>query len=356
MKTPHTIRYFSIAALTPVGLLALASLFGGLWTVAALAYITALAFSLDQLVAFARSPENPEAEFPDANALSVVLALAHFALLPLAVWALSNGQNIWWERLCIFFAHGLFFGQVSNSNAHEMVHRTDATLRRLGTWVYISLLFGHHATAHVKVHHKYAATQDDPNSAPLGMSYYRFLPRAWIGSFRKGLAEENAIRRKADKTGDLHPYVIYIGGGLACLVVAYAIGAWEGVFKYTLLALYSSAQLMLSDYVQHYGLRRARDENGRYEPVGPLHSWNAPHWFTSFMMLNAPRHSDHHAHPMKPYPALEITDDMAQLPRSLPAMASLALIPTLWRRVMDPRVARIVARQTAETGAQLTEH
>lgn len=349
MTTPHTIRYFAIAALTPVGLLALASLYGGLWSLLAFAYITALAFSLDQLVAFARSPDNPEAEFPDANALSVVLALSHFALLPLAVWALSNGQHAWWDRLFIFFAHGLFFGQVSNSNAHEMVHRADTTLRRLGTWVYISLLFGHHATAHVKIHHKYAATEDDPNSAPLGMSYYRFLPRAWIGSFRAGLMAENTMRKAAGKTDELHPYALYIGGAFACLALAYAIGAWEGVLKYILLSGYASSQLMLSDYVQHYGLRRTRDAKGVLEPIGPRHSWNAPHWFTSFMMLNAPRHSDHHSNPMTPYPALRITDDMAQLPRSLPAMATLALIPPLWRRVMDPRVAQIMDQQTAHT-------
>lgn len=59
-------------------------------------------------------------------------------------------------------------------------------------------------------------------------------------------------------------------------------------------------------------------------------------------MLNAPRHSDHHAHPSRIYPALRLGDTGAPgrpiLQRSLPAMAALALFPPLWRRVMDPRV------------------
>lgn len=336
MKTSHIIRFFTITTLAPVALLAIGALSGGAWAVAGFLYMTVLAYAFDQLVALTLSPENPEAEFPDANALSTVLALAHFALLPLAVWALSAADHAFWERLFLFFGFGLFFGQVSNSNAHELIHRSDATLRRLGMWVYITLLNGHHTSAHVLVHHRFAATPDDPNSAPLGMSFYRFLPRAWIGSFKAALREENSRRARAGST-DLHPYALYLGGALACLILAFIIGGFVGVFKYILLAGYATSQLMLSDYVQHYGLRRAEINEGKYAPIGPAHSWNSPQWFTSLLMLNAPRHSDHHAHPMRPYVALELTEDMPRLPRSLSAMATLALIPPLWFKVMNKR-------------------
>jgi alkane 1-monooxygenase len=96
---------------------------------------------------------------------------------------------------------------------------------------------------------------------------------------------------------------------------------------------------MLSDYVQHYGLSRRIMADGKPEPVGSRHSWNAPHLMSSALMLNAPRHSDHHANPARPFPALRLEDNMPMLPRSLPVMACVALFPRLWRRVMDPRVA-----------------
>jgi alkane 1-monooxygenase len=81
-------------------------------------------------------------------------------------------------------------------------------------------------------------------------------------------------------------------------------------------------------------------DDDKLEPVGPQHSWNTPHRFSGAMMLNAPRHSDHHTHPSKPYPALQLLEDkMPMLPYSLPMMAVIALMPPLWRRVMDPRVA-----------------
>lgn len=349
MQTSHIIRYFALSTLMPVLLLSYSALVGGMWSVMALIYMTVLAYLLDRFLSVKRTPADPSAVTADANVLSVLLALAHFALLPLAVWALSADHLGVWEKVVSFFAFALFFGQVSNSNAHEMIHRTDATLRRLGTWVYISLLFGHHATAHVRVHHRFAATREDPNSAPWGMGFYGFARRAWIGSFKAGLREENAFRARGNAT-DVHPYVIYVLGGLACMGLAFVIGGWGGAVIYVLLTSYAATQLLLSDYVQHYGLERTVRADGSYAPIGETHSWNAPHWFTSFVMLNAPRHSDHHAHPMRPYPALELTDTMPQLPRSLPAMAVLALFPPLWKRVMDPRVEAVRAAQDAGLG------
>jgi alkane 1-monooxygenase len=58
-------------------------------------------------------------------------------------------------------------------------------------------------------------------------------------------------------------------------------------------------------------------------------------------MLNAPRHSDHHAHPARPYPALRLPAPEAapRLPWSLPLACMIALAPPLWRRAIAPRLA-----------------
>jgi alkane 1-monooxygenase len=56
------------------------------------------------------------------------------------------------------------------------------------------------------------------------------------------------------------------------------------------------------------------------------------------MMLNAPRHSDHHAHPQRPYPALRLPTetDAPQLPWPLPMACMIALCPPLWKRAIRP--------------------
>lgn len=333
---------FAIVVLSPVPFMVLAALFGGLAAWIAFLWIAVFIFLLDELLA-RPAPDAPEgSEFPAADTLSQVLAGVHFALLFLAVWALSGGTYLGFgSKVLVFLSFGLFFGQVSNSNAHELIHRSDKRLFLLGKWIYTSLLFGHHTSAHRHVHHRFAATPNDPNSAELGEGFWSFAPRAWIGSFRTGFEMEKNLRQRTQ--GSIwRPYADYILGGAGfALVVAVLFGA-GGLLAYLLLCLYAQIQLLLSDYVQHYGLSRKALGNGQYEPVNEAHSWDAPHPVSSLWMLNAPRHSDHHAHPSRVYPALRLGDTGAPgrpiLPRSLPAMAAVALVPPLWRRVMDHRV------------------
>ncbi|MDB4254539.1 alkane 1-monooxygenase [Yoonia sp.] len=331
------ILQFAVATLTPALLLALGALWGGIWVAVALIYLTAMTSLLDRLIK--RESKAGDATFD--NSLSIALALTHFALIPLVVWALAADHLAPLAKAGVFFAAGLWFGQVSNANAHELIHRSTHGLHRLGMWVYITLLFGHHTSAHVLVHHRLVATPADPNTSRKGESLYRYIWRAWTGSFREGYRAEAARLLRIRRPAWRNPYLIYIGGAIACVMVAFVFGGGRAVVAYLAICAYAQSQLLMSDYVQHYGLMRAKDINGKREPVGPRHSWNSPHWFSSALMLNATRHSDHHAHPARHYPALTIPAEAPMLPRPLPLMASIALIPPLWRKIMDPRVAAL---------------
>lgn len=330
---------FSIAASLPLLLTAIAALWGGVWGILALGTITVLVFTLDRVLVAEGNPD-PEAEFPAADWLLVGLGLGHFAVLALAVWAVAGGNRLSGvERALVALSAGLSMGQISHPVAHELIHRGARAMRRLGRLIYTSLLFGHHASAHLRVHHVHVATPDDPSSARPGEGFYRYALRAWPGAFLAGLRADS--RRSTDQPLWRHPYTLYLGGaGALVLTVAIGLGA-AGVAALLFIAGYAQVQILLSDYVQHYGLRRARRPDGRFEPVGPHHSWNAPHVMSAAMTLNAPRHSDHHVTPHRPYPALQLDrTSMPTLPHSLPVMAVLALVPPLWRRVMDRRAAR----------------
>lgn len=356
----HRMKMFAIVSLLPIPLITMAALFGGWWVFVALIYITVFTFAMDQLVSTASDAEQSEGDFSAADSLSTTLAVSHFFMLALVVWALSSSPQLgFFGTLGLFVAAGLFFGQVSNSNAHELIHRTNKRLFNLGKWVYISMLFGHHTSAHLLVHHRFAASEYDPNSADMGESFYTFAQRAWLGSARAGFEMESDRRKNLRQIPPRfsHPYFTYTLGGFASLAVALVIGGWGGLLALIALASYAQLQLLLSDYVQHYGLRRATLPNGKLTPVALHHSWNAPHWMSNYLMLAAPRHSDHHSHPDRPYPALELPapDVAPSLPYSLPAMASIALFPRLWRRIMDPRVAHWAdhaAREAQKIAAQ----
>lgn len=342
-RRPLPMILFAVAAASPLALFALGLWAGGLWAFAGVLYMTVLAAVLDQITGLFLGDAPEGAEFPAADALLVGLALGHLAVLPLMVWGIAGPSGLGgWQRAALFLGAALWFGQVSNPMAHELIHRGNRLLYGLGVAVYCSLLFGHHASAHRLVHHRHAASADDPNSARLGEGFYRFFLRAWGGSFRKGLRAETKLRARSQQGRGPHPYALYIGGALLALGLAFAIAGGWGVVAWASLALHAQVQLMLSDYVQHYGLRRLKRADGRLEPVAARHSWNAPHWFSSGLMLNAPRHSDHHAHPARPYPALRLppAEEAPHLPWPLPVACTLALVPPLWKRLIRPHLAR----------------
>ncbi len=330
---------FSLAALLPPALLALGIIWGGGMAWAGFAAITVFAALMDRLSGhfIGNAPEG--AEFPAADGVLVALAMLHIVLLPCVV-AFVAGDAPLADRVALFLSGSLWLGQISNPAAHELIHRAPRALFGLGAVMFSMILFGHHTSAHRLVHHTHAATPQDPNTARSGEGFYAFFLRAWTGSFRRGLRAENDLRaRKAGKKG-VHPYAVYIGLSLASLALGFALGGLFGGVIWTGLALSATAQLMLSDYVQHYGLLRAKLPSGKYEPVQNRHSWNAPHWYSSAMMVNAPRHSDHHAHPNRPYPALRLPmpTDAPRLPWPLPLACTLALFPPLWKRAIRPHL------------------
>ncbi|WP_373635592.1 alkane 1-monooxygenase [Yoonia sp. SS1-5] len=334
MKSP--LALFAVATLTPAVLILTGAVRGGAWILLAILFQTALTSILDRWVHYV----SPARATPTGGGLSIMLALVHFAVLPITVMALAADHLLSLEKVGLFFAAGLFLGQVSHANAHELIHRPTKLAHRLGMWVYISILFGHHTSAHVLVHHQHVATSDDPNTSRRGEGFYRFMIRAWIGSFKQGFAAEQARLARIGAPFWRNPYLVYVGGAVLFIAIAAQFAGRGGVVAYIGLAAYAQTQLLMSDYVQHYALHRARRDDGKPVPVNATHSWNSPHWFSSALLLNGTRHSDHHAHPARPYPALDLPEDAPMLPKPLPLMAAIALVPPLWRRVMDPLAER----------------
>ncbi len=340
------ILLFAGSALVP--LVALVAGFAGFapgaW--AALFYMTLFVALADQLLPQATTAALPDAEFPAADALLALIGFCALVLLPYGVQALVTDGPSFATRLAGGLALGLWLGQVAVPAAHELIHRGSFRFVRLGVAVYTVLLFGHHASAHRLVHHRLVATPDDPNTAREGEGFYRFFRRAWLGSFRAGLAAENRLRRERRHlrgwSGALHPYAVYLGGAATVLALAFALGGWPAIAVWVALALHAQGQLLLSDYVQHYGLTRDRLPDGTPAPPTAAHSWNAAHWLSGHMTLNAARHSDHHLNPARPFPVLRLppADQAPRLPWSLPTACTLALVPPLWRRAVAPHLRR----------------
>jgi alkane 1-monooxygenase len=331
---------FAAATLAPLALLMLAAGLGGARVWAALASVTVLGAAMDQLLPWVQSAPADDAEFPAADGLLVFLGLGALAMPCAVVLAVTGGVETAVQSGALCLAAGLWLGQIAHPAAHELIHRGDRRLFALGEAVYAAFLTGHHASAHRLVHHRHVATAQDPATARAGEGFWRFLPRAAIGGYRAGLRAENARRARVGAKG-VHPYIRHAVTAAAALAVALWLGGGWGVALWLALAAHVQMQVHLSDYVQHYGLVRRPRADGRPEPVGAAHAWNAAHWFSAAQLLNAQRHSDHHAHPGRAYPALRLPDDAPRLPWPLPMACVIALVPPLWHRLMRRHLARL---------------
>ncbi|HXE45018.1 MAG TPA: alkane 1-monooxygenase [Conexibacter sp.] len=262
-----------------------------------------------------------------------------YAGLAFACWMWAHGGLSTVEDLGLAFTMAMVSGIAINT-AHELGHKRAANERWLSKVALAQSGYGHFFIEHNRGHHVRVATPEDPASARLGESFWAFLPRTAIGSLRSSWElEAERLRRTGSrpwtyKNDILNAWAMTV----ALYIVLVAVFGWV-VLPYLLLQSVVGASLLeVVNYLEHYGLLRQRREDGRYERTRPEHSWNSNNVASNVMLYHLQRHSDHHANPMRRYQALRHVDEAPQLPTGYAGMIVLALVPPLWRRVMDHRV------------------
>ena len=278
-----------------------------------------------------------------------------YALLQIAliVWTLTvvaakpSIDAALWFGVSIGFISGGFGITI----AHELGHRPGRFDRFVSQVLLVTVCYGHFYVEHNRGHHARVGTPNDPASARLGESFYAFYLRTVIGSFAHAWHLE-AMRLKAKGESAWSPAnrnVVYVAAQLALCAIAFGLAGPEGALFFLFQSVVAFTLLELVNYVEHYGLTRQRNADGRYEAVQPHHSWNSDTWFGNAILINLQRHSDHHADSSRPYEALRSIDSAPQLPTGYAGMILLALLPPLWFRVMDWRVR--VAGEAIRLGA-----
>jgi alkane 1-monooxygenase len=246
------------------------------------------------------------------------------------------------EVVVLFFGLGVVSGAVGIVYAHELLHQKNRLERWLGDLLLATVLYSHFRSEHLLVHHRHVGTPRDPVTARYNEGFHRFFFRVLWQCPRSSWGAEKAMlaRRGLPVWHPSNPFWRYFALQGMMLVLAWAVGGWIGLGLFALQALSAVWQLELTNYIEHYGLTRRHLGNGKYEHVLPRHSWNAAHRVSNWFLINLQRHSDHHYKPDRRFPLLQTYDEDAapQLPFGYPAMTALAMMPPLWRRVMNPRV------------------
>jgi alkane 1-monooxygenase len=259
-------------------------------------------------------------------------------------WTARSDRLSGAETLGLFFGIGVVTGTVGLNYGHELLHQRNRVERWLGDLLLGMVFYGHFRSEHLLVHHRHVGTPRDAVTARYNEGFHRFflrvLPQCLISAFR---AEAAQLDRRGRRWWHRdNPFWRYAAIQSAHAALALALGGVAGLGLLLFQALVAVWQLELVNYVEHYGLTRRHLGGGRYERVMPHHSWNAAHRTTNWLLINLQRHSDHHLRPDRRFPLLQHRPEAEapQLPYPYPVMTTAALIPPLWRRIMNPRVRR----------------
>jgi alkane 1-monooxygenase len=263
----------------------------------------------------------------------------HFGGLVLGCWAFTRGDLGWVGKLGVVVSLGAVSGIAINT-AHELGHKREELERWLSKIALAPSMYGHFYVEHNRGHHVRVATPEDPASARLGESFWAFWPRTVAGSLRSAWhLESKRLRLRGRRVLSWRNEILT---SWAMTVVLF--GALTAVFGWWALALLvvqgvlGFTLLEVVNYLEHYGLVRQRNAAGRYEKVDERHSWNSNRLATNMFLYELQRHSDHHANPTRRYQVLRHFDTSPQLPAGYARMIVLAVVPAVWRRVMDHRV------------------
>jgi alkane 1-monooxygenase len=222
--------------------------------------------------------------------------------------------------------------------AHEIFHKADSFSRFLG-WAHMSkYLYMHFFSEHLYGHHKNVATPLDPATSRYNQTVYSFILSSIKGGFVLSWERETEKVKKRGQAvwGLENPMIRWILIQLGLCALMYYLYDLIGLAYFVIQAFLAVFILEMINYIEHYGLVRKEINPGQYEPVTIKHSWNAPSSFQNILLMKLQRHSDHHAHSLKPYQTLCSYEESPTLPCGYAVCLMAILFPNVWFKIVNP--------------------
>lgn len=257
-----------------------------------------------------------------------------------------------WEVAGRILSMGILCGIHGINVAHELGHRVRRWERDLARALLLTSLYMHFIIEHNRGHHRRVATPDDPASARFGEWLPLFWLRSGILSFISAWhIEADRMRKEGHKPYGWRNEMLQALFWQGALVLVIGVVFNVKVMTAFLLAAFAGMILLETvNYIEHYGLQRARSDQGGYVRVQHVHSWNSDHVMGRLMLFELSRHSDHHWKASRKYQVLDSHADAPQLPTGYPGMMLLSAIPPLFFAVMHPRLKRMYEQYTTLVG------
>ena len=255
--------------------------------------------------------------------------------------AIQEPHLSYFELAGRIYSMGLMCGVMGINVGHELGHRSNRLERLIGELLLLTSLNTHFLPYHNEGHHRNVATPNDAATAKKNEWVFVFWIKSHFGSYLEAWDIENKrMAKKGFSKIALHNKMLVYS--LANIILLSSLYFFFGVFaliSFIIAAVIGILLLETVNYIEHYGLLRRKKENGHYERVKHIHSWNSDHILGRLFLFNLSRHSDHHYKGSKKYQILESVSQSPQMPTGYPGMMILSLVPPLWFGLMHKRLA-----------------
>ena len=313
------------------GIVFAGNLVGGIWVAAGVVYMLGLGPFLDMIFGKAARPKPPRKSGLPFEVLLYVHAFVQFAVLGSLLYRASiDGSS--WTMWVAAISTGISSGVSGIIVAHELGHTKP---KSFSWWVgrlnLLSVLYLHFTTEHNFTHHKHVSTEADPATARYGESIWGFFLRTVPGQF----FDAKSVHDRKGRTGFSNPVSrdFFLEMALVAGMFFFA-GQWVTI-AFLLQAGFAIFLLEYINYIRHYGLRR---EIG--EKQTEMHSWQSEQRWSRWTLLELTRHPAHHLKASDPFWELQPYENAPTLPSGYYGCFWIALIPPLWRRLVDPRIPK----------------
>ena len=328
LEKPESWLWHLLGLINPAIVMA-SNIVGGYWVASGFIYMLGLGPLLDVFFGRASKPKPPRESGRPFEALLYVHAFIQFAVLATLMYRASIDGAAWTTWVAAL-STGISSGVSGIIVAHELGHTKKGSFSWwVGRLNLLSVLYLHFTTEHNFTHHKHVSTVKDPATALRDESLWWFIARTVPGQFR----DAAAVHHRKGRTGFQNP--VYRGFLLQIMLLIglyAAFGPWV-MGAFVAQAAFAIFLLEYINYIRHYGLLREIGERQT-----EMHSWQSEERWSRWTLLELTRHPAHHLKASKPFWELQPYENAPTLPSGYYGCFWIALIPPLWKRLVNPRI------------------
>ncbi len=340
MPAPYYFLSLFIPILTGLGLI-----LQGFWSFSAIVFAFIITPLLDQIAPKIQpsltSPNSSKqgSSFCFDAALFINVPVIYGLILLAGIqWSSIPPLNL--ELIGQIISLGIVLGSNGINVAHELGHRSDKRFQKAAWSLLLPSFYLHFFVEHNHGHHRYVATAKDPATARYNETLYAFLLRSIRYSYKSAwnIQISQLEKRKAAFVSSENLMLRFTFYQFLYVLILLIFFPLTSVICLLLSGGIGLILLEIINYIEHYGLQRKPLDNGRFERVKAIHSWNADYSLGRLLLYDLTLHSDHHYLARKPYYTLESLEDAPMLPFGYPAAMLCSTIPPLWFSIMNPKI------------------